>query len=133
MSVVVLGLSHRSAPITVLESVALDADRAAALARAVRSGENIGEAVVLATCNRVEVYADAATFHGAVTEIGDALAAAAGVSSILNVAPSVLVVPEGVDVRKVDLSTELQILAFHEQRKALAGEGLRPLAKAVVR
>ena len=79
MSVVVLGLSHRSAPITVLESVALDADRAAGLARAVRSGENIGEAVVLATCNRVEVYADAATFHGAVTEIGDALAAAAGV------------------------------------------------------
>jgi glutamyl-tRNA reductase len=79
VSVVVLGLSHRSAPISVLESVALDADRAAALARTVRSGENIGEAVVLATCNRVEVYADAATFHGAVTEIGDALAAAAGV------------------------------------------------------
>ena len=79
MSVVVLGLSHRSAPIRVLESVALDADRAAALARTVRSGENIGEAVVLATCNRVEVYADAATFHGAVTEIGDALATAAGV------------------------------------------------------
>ena len=31
-----------------------------------------------------------------------------------------LAVPDGVDVRKVDLSTELQILAFHEQRKALA-------------
>jgi glutamyl-tRNA reductase len=80
VSVVVLGLSHRSAPISVLESVALDADRAAALARTVRSGENIGEAVVLATCNRVEVYADATTFHGAVSEIGDALAATAGVS-----------------------------------------------------
>jgi glutamyl-tRNA reductase len=79
VSVVVLGLSHRSAPISVLESVALDADRAAALARTVRSGENIGEAIVLATCNRVEVYADAATFHGAVTEIGAALATAAGV------------------------------------------------------
>ena len=63
-----------------LESVALDADRARRAGRAtVRSGENIGEAVVLATCNRVEVYADAATFHGAVTEIGDALATAAGV------------------------------------------------------
>ena len=44
---------------------------------------------------------------------------ASGVSSILNFAPSVLVVPEHVEVRKVDLSTELQILAFHEQRKAL--------------
>ncbi|AZM47949.1 redox-sensing transcriptional repressor Rex [Streptomyces sp. WAC 06738] len=42
----------------------------------------------------------------------------AGVTSILNFAPTVLNVPEGVDVRKVDLSIELQILAFHEQRKA---------------
>jgi redox-sensing transcriptional repressor len=48
---------------------------------------------------------------------------AAGVRSILNFAPCVLVVPDDVDVRKVDLSTELQILAFHEQRKALAAEG----------
>ncbi|GHE43363.1 redox-sensing transcriptional repressor Rex [Streptosporangium violaceochromogenes] len=43
---------------------------------------------------------------------------AAGVTSILNFAPVVLAVPEGVDIRKVDLSIELQILAFHEQRKA---------------
>ena len=41
-----------------------------------------------------------------------------GITSILNFAPSVLTVPDGVDVRKVDLSIELQILAFHEQRKA---------------
>jgi redox-sensing transcriptional repressor len=42
---------------------------------------------------------------------------AAGVSSILNFAPTVLVVPDHVEVRKVDMSIELQILAFHEQRK----------------
>jgi redox-sensing transcriptional repressor len=42
---------------------------------------------------------------------------AAGISSILNFAPVVLSVPDGVDVRKVDLSIELQILAYHEQRK----------------
>ncbi|HYH35580.1 MAG TPA: redox-sensing transcriptional repressor Rex [Nocardioides sp.] len=41
-----------------------------------------------------------------------------GITSILNFAPSVLAVPDGVDVRKVDLSIELQILAYHEQRKA---------------
>ena len=40
-------------------------------------------------------------------------------TSILNFAPVVLSVPEGVDVRKVDLSIELQILAYHEQRKAV--------------
>ena len=44
---------------------------------------------------------------------------AAGVRSVLNFAPAVLVVPDGVTVRKVDLSTELQILAFHGQRIAV--------------
>ena len=52
----------------------------------------------------------------------------AGVRSVLNFAPVLLSVPDGVDVRKVDLSTELQILAFHEQRKLsaalVAGERL---------
>jgi glutamyl-tRNA reductase len=79
VSIVVLGLSHRSAPIALLEAVALDPAGAAALAIAVRRGENVNETLVLATCNRVEVYADVATFHGAVAEIGDALAAASGV------------------------------------------------------
>jgi redox-sensing transcriptional repressor len=43
-----------------------------------------------------------------------------GITSILNFAPTVINVREGVDVRKVDLSIELQILAYHEQRKAQA-------------
>lgn len=42
----------------------------------------------------------------------------AGIRSILNFAPTVLSVPDGVDVRMVDLSSELQILAYHEQRKS---------------
>ena len=49
-------------------------------------------------------------------EVCDRLVAA-GVSSILNFAPTVLAVPDEVEVRKVDMSIELQILAFHEQRK----------------
>jgi redox-sensing transcriptional repressor len=44
------------------------------------------------------------------------------VTSVLNFAPSVLSVPPGVDVRKVDLSIEMQILAYHEQRKLLAAD-----------
>jgi redox-sensing transcriptional repressor len=44
---------------------------------------------------------------------------AAGVTSILNFAPTVLAVPAHVDVRKVDLAAELQILSFHDNRKAL--------------
>jgi redox-sensing transcriptional repressor len=42
----------------------------------------------------------------------------AGVRSVLNFAPCVLAVPDGVDVRNVDLAVELQILSFHEHRKA---------------
>ncbi|MGH3198879.1 MAG: redox-sensing transcriptional repressor Rex [Streptosporangiaceae bacterium] len=52
----------------------------------------------------------------------------AGVTSILNFAPLVLSVPEGVDVRKVDLSIELQILAFHAQRRSAARPESRPAA-----
>jgi redox-sensing transcriptional repressor len=58
-----------------------------------------------------------ATPAAAAQDVCDRLVAA-GVSSILNFAPTVLAVPDGVDVRKVDLSIELQILAYHEQRKA---------------
>jgi redox-sensing transcriptional repressor len=62
-----------------------------------------------------------ATPGSAAQEVCDRLVAA-GVTSILNFAPVVLSVPPGVDVRKVDLSVELQILAFHAQRKSLREE-----------
>ncbi|GAB3248220.1 redox-sensing transcriptional repressor Rex [Nocardioides dilutus] len=57
-----------------------------------------------------------ATPANAAQAVADAMVAA-GISSILNFAPTVIAVPDGVDVRKVDLSIELQILAYHEQRK----------------
>jgi redox-sensing transcriptional repressor len=59
-----------------------------------------------------------ATPAGAAQGVCDRLVAA-GVTSILNFAPVVLTVPVGVDVRKVDLSIELQILAFHAQRRSV--------------
>ena len=58
-----------------------------------------------------------ATPGTAAQEVADRLVAA-GITSILNFAPALVQVPDGVDVRKVDLSIELQILAYHEQRKA---------------
>jgi len=56
----------------------------------------------------------------------------AGVTSILNFAPLVLTVPDGVDVRKVDLSIELQILAFHAQRRSAERFGQVPGPAAAV-
>ena len=58
-----------------------------------------------------------ATPAAAAQEVCDRLVAA-GVTSILNFAPALLQVPPHVSLRKVDLSTELQILSFHEQRRA---------------
>ena len=58
-----------------------------------------------------------------------------GVTSILNFAATVLAVPEGVTVRKVDLGQELQILAYHEQRKAdeLSGTGhVPPVRRGII-
>ena len=63
-----------------------------------------------------------ATPAHAAQDVADRMVAA-GITSILNFAPSVLAVPAGVDVRKVDLSIELQILAYHEQRKAASEQG----------
>ena len=60
-----------------------------------------------------------ATPATAAQQVCDVLVAA-GVRSILNFAPAVLSVPDGVDVRKVDLASELQILAYHELRKVTA-------------
>ena len=66
-----------------------------------------------------------ATPAGSAQAVCDRLVSA-GVTSILNFAPLVLSVPEGVDVRKVDLSIELQILAFHAQRRSAARPESRP-------
>ncbi len=59
-----------------------------------------------------------ATPASAAQEVAD-LMVSAGIRSILNFAPAVVNVPAGVTVRKVDLAIELQILAYHEQRKAV--------------
>lgn len=67
---------------------------------------------------------------GVAQDVADSMVAA-GVRSILNFAPAVLTVPEGVSLRKVDLSIELQILAFYEQRKAALAAVKRGRASAV--
>ena len=63
-----------------------------------------------------------ATPGGVAQEVADRLVLA-GVTAILNFAPTVLTVPRGVAVRKVDLAVELQILSFHEHRKASSAAG----------
>jgi redox-sensing transcriptional repressor len=88
-----------------------------------RAGEVVGEVEVRPVDELERLIEDCqvtigmiCTPAGAAQQVCDRLVAA-GVTSILNFAPVVLSVPEGVDVRKVDLAVELQILSFHEARK----------------
>jgi glutamyl-tRNA reductase len=79
VSLVVLGLSHHTAPLSLLESVSLGDPGRVDLAERIVGRENVSEAIVVSTCNRTEVYAEAHTFHGAVTDITDSLVDASGV------------------------------------------------------
>lgn len=78
MSVVVVGLNHRTAPTAVLEAVSLAGDDLRKALHELVDGEHVAEAVVLSTCNRVEVYASTTTFHGGVAEITDLLGRVSG-------------------------------------------------------
>ncbi len=69
MSVLVVGVSHNSAPVSVLEQLAPDREDAAKLLRDVIDSEHVVEATVLATCNRIEIYAEVDRFHGSVEAV----------------------------------------------------------------
>lgn len=74
MSLLVVGLSHRSAPVAVLEAAAVPATDAGKVLCELLKREHIAEAMLLSTCNRVEVYAVVHTFHGGLADITDVLA-----------------------------------------------------------
>lgn len=73
MSIVVIGVNHRSGPLTVLERLAIDPAEVAKAVSALAARDNVREAVVVSTCNRFEVYAVAERFHGAYGDIRDFL------------------------------------------------------------
>ncbi|MBA4864475.1 glutamyl-tRNA reductase [Streptomyces sp. PSKA54] len=79
MSLLVVGLSHRTAPVSVLERAALSADAQAKLLQDTLAAEPAAEAAVLATCNRIELYADVDKFHAGVAELSTLLAQHSGV------------------------------------------------------
>ena len=79
MSLLLVGLSHRSAPVSVLERASLSADSQAKLLQDTLAAEPAVEAAVLATCNRIELYADVDKFHAGVAELSTLLAQHSGV------------------------------------------------------
>lgn len=69
MSVLVVGVSHKTAPVALLEQLALDGAGLTKLLTDVTTSEHVSESVVIATCNRLEIYAEVDRFHGSVEEI----------------------------------------------------------------
>ena len=81
MSVLVVGLSHKSAPVAILEQAVVSGDTLAKLLRDVALTDPVAETFVVSTCNRVEVYADVDRFHAGVTAICELLARHCGVQA----------------------------------------------------
>ncbi|MBA3798031.1 MAG: glutamyl-tRNA reductase [Geodermatophilaceae bacterium] len=79
MSLLVLGVSHRSAPLEIVERASVPRERMSGLLRDVQAAAPVSEALLLSTCNRVEVYAEVNRFHAGVTEIGRLLAEHVGI------------------------------------------------------
>jgi glutamyl-tRNA reductase len=79
VSVLVVGLSHKSAPIATLERAAVSGDTLGKLLRDVAHLPDIAEAFVISSCNRVEVYAEVGRFHGAVNGVCELLAQYSGI------------------------------------------------------
>ncbi len=82
MSYLVVGISHRSSDLALLERVALDAEAATKLALTVQRAPSVSESAVLATCNRTEVYADVERFHAGMDDVTAVLSEVTGVPLI---------------------------------------------------
>jgi glutamyl-tRNA reductase len=80
VSVLVVGLSHKSAPVETLELAAVSGDSLAKLVYEIAQAEPVAETFVVSTCNRVEVYADVDRFHAGVTAICELLGRYCGVA-----------------------------------------------------
>jgi glutamyl-tRNA reductase len=80
MSVLVVGLSHKSAPLATLERAVVSGDALGKLLRDVFHAENVAGTFVISTCNRAEIYADVDKFHGGVSAICELLARHTGMA-----------------------------------------------------
>ena len=74
LSVVVVGLNHKTAPIAVLERLAIGDERLAKALHQLGTYEHVLEGAILSTCNRIEVYAAVTKFHGGAQDLRNFLA-----------------------------------------------------------
>jgi glutamyl-tRNA reductase len=147
MSLLAVGVSHRTAPVALLEQFAMGADDRAKALHDLVGSDHVSEALVLATCNRIEVFAEVERFHGGVTDVSRVLARQAG-ATVEELSPYVTVhyedqavahlftVAAGLDSMVVG---ETQVLGQLRSAYALArthgtvGRALHPVAQRALR
>ena len=147
MSLLAVGVSHQTAPVALLEQFAMGADETVKALHELVGSDHVSEAIVLATCNRVEVFAEVDRFHGGVTEVSRVLARQAG-ATVEELSPYVTVhyedqavahlftVAAGLDSMVVG---ETQVLGQLRNAYALAreqgavGRAMHPVAQRALR
>ncbi|GAB3355030.1 glutamyl-tRNA reductase [Modestobacter lapidis] len=147
MSLLAVGISHQTAPVALLEQVSMSGDdRVKALHELVGS-DHVSEALVLATCNRIEVFAEVDRFHGGVTDVSRVLARHAG-TTVEELAPYVTVhyedqaighlctVAAGLDsmvVGETQVLGQLRAAYALAQEEGTVGRELHPIAQRALR
>src|SRR5918995_2029067 len=147
MSLLAVGVSHRTAPVSLLEQFAMTSDDTVKALHELVGSDHVSEALVLATCNRIEVFAEVERFHGGVTDVSRVLARQAG-ATVEELSPYVTVhyedqavahlftVAAGLDSMVVG---ETQVLGQLRAAYALArdqgtvGRAMHPVAQRALR
>jgi glutamyl-tRNA reductase len=147
MSLLAVGISHQTAPVALLEQFAMAADERVKALHELVASDHVSEALVLATCNRIEVFAEVERFHGGVADVSRVLARQAG-ATVEELSPYVTVhyedqavshlftVAAGLDSMVVG---ETQVLGQLRAAYALArdentvGRALHPVAQRALR
>jgi glutamyl-tRNA reductase len=147
MSLLAVGISHRTAPVALLEQFAMSADDKVKALHELVGSDHVSEALVLATCNRVEVFAEVDRFHGGVSEVSRILARQAG-ASVEELTPYVTVhyedqavahlftVAAGLDsmvVGETQVLGQLRAAYALAQEEGTVGRSLHPVAQHALR
>ncbi|WP_222194363.1 glutamyl-tRNA reductase [Modestobacter italicus] len=147
MSLLAVGISHQTAPVSLLEQVSMTGDDKVKTLHELVDSDHVSEAIVLATCNRIEVFAEVDRFHGGVTDVSRVLARHAG-ATVEELSPYVTVyyedqaighlctVAAGLDsmvVGETQVLGQLRAAYALAQDEGTVGRELHPIAQRALR
>jgi glutamyl-tRNA reductase len=147
VSLLAVGISHQTAPVALLEQVSMTGDATVRTLHELVDSDHVSEAIVLATCNRIEVFAEVDRFHGGITDVSRVLARHAG-ATVEELSPYVTVyyedqaidhlctVAAGLDsmvVGETQVLGQLRAAYALAQEEGTVGRELHPIAQRALR